>query len=67
MTEITTYLSPGGQQMTRGEGPATRILVGTLEGVATLGRNAPGAPWALLGRSLAERHVGQLVHEAGSG
>jgi len=67
MTGITTYLSPGGQQLTRGAGPATRILVGTLEGVATLGRSGPGAPWALLDRSLTDRHVGQLVYEAGSG
>jgi photosystem II stability/assembly factor-like uncharacterized protein len=67
MTDITTYLSPGGQQMTRGDGPATRILVGTINGVATLRRAAPGSPWALEGRSLEDRHVGSLVYEAGSG
>ena len=67
MTEITTYVSPSGQQITRGEGPATRILVGTLNGVATLRRAAPGAPWALTGRSLDDCHVGSLVYEPGSG
>jgi len=67
MTEITTYLSPGGQQVTHGGGPATRILVGTIKGVATLRRAAAGAPWALEGRSLEHRHVGSLVYEAGSG
>jgi hypothetical protein len=35
MTEIITYLSPGGHQITRADGPATRIPVGTLNGVAT--------------------------------
>ena len=63
MTEITTYVSPSGQQITRGDGPATRILFGTLNGVATLQRAAPGLPWALTGRSLEDRHVGSLLYE----
>lgn len=76
MTEVTTYLSPNGQSTTRGDGPATRMLVATLEGVATLTRDAPpdapnpDAPnndWTLAGRSLADRHVGSLVFEPGSG
>lgn len=67
MTEITTYLSPNGQQITRGEGPATRMFVATLNGVARLERPAPGAPWALSGRSLEDRHVGSLLYEADSG
>ncbi len=67
MTEITTYLSPSGQNMTRGEGPATRILAGTVEGVATLRRETPASPWALAGRSLADRHVGSLLFEPVSG
>ncbi len=65
--DVTAYLSPNGQDTSFGDGPATRLLVGTLEGVATLGRDAPDAPWALLGRSLADRHVGALVHEPLSG
>jgi len=65
MTGITTYLSPGGQQMTQAEGPATRMLVGTIDGVAALERAHPGAPWTLVGRSLEDRHVGSLVYEAG--
>lgn len=67
MTEITTYLSPSGQQITRANGPATRILVGTLNGVATVRRSTPDAPWALVGRSLDHCHVGSLVYEPGSG
>lgn len=67
MTQVTTYLSPNGQQETHGDGPATRILVASLEGVATLERDTPAASWKLTGRSLEDRHVGQLVYEAGSG
>ena len=67
MTQVTTFLSPSGQQQTKGPGPATRIQVGTLEGVATLERATAEAPWALTGRSLADRHVAALVYEEGSG
>lgn len=67
MTDVTTYLSPNGQNVTHGDGPATRILVATLEGVAVLRRAEAGAPWRLDGRTLADRHIGQLVFEPGSG
>ena len=67
MTNNTAYLSPNGQALTRGDGPATRILVGTLEGVATLRREDPAAPWTFDGRSLADRHIGELVYEPVSG
>ncbi|NQU71634.1 MAG: glycosyl hydrolase [Rhodospirillales bacterium] len=67
MADITTYLSPGGEVKTSGDGPATRIVVATLNGVATLRRQAPGAPWALTGRSLEDLHVGSLVYEDSSG
>ncbi len=52
MTDITTYLSPGGEDKTGGDGPATRIVAATVNGVVTLRRDAPGAPWALTGRPL---------------
>lgn len=67
MTEITAYLSPNGQNMSRSDGPVTRILVATVEGVVTLRRPAPGAPWALEGRSLAALHIGSLLYEPASG
>jgi photosystem II stability/assembly factor-like uncharacterized protein len=67
MTQITTFLSPSGQQITKGSGPATRIQVGTLEGVATLERAEFGAQWSLAGRSLADQHVAALVYEEMSG
>lgn len=67
MTQITTYLSPNGQQQSTGKGPATRIFAGTLEGVATLERKTAHDPWHLTNRSLTERHVGALVFEKYSG
>jgi photosystem II stability/assembly factor-like uncharacterized protein len=67
MAQVTTFLSPSGQQLTTGSGPATRIQVGTLEGVATLERAEFGAPWQLTGWSLVERHVAALVYEEISG
>lgn len=66
MTVTTTYLSPGGQQETRADGPATRIMVATLDGVATLTRATPEDPWVEAGRSLTGRHVGQLLYEPSS-
>ncbi len=67
MTDITTYLSPNGRQRTEGNGPATRILVATVNGVVTLGRAGPGAPWKQDGRSLEDCHVGSLEFEENSG
>jgi len=63
----TTYLSPNGQNVTSGAGPATRILAATLEGIAILERDTPAAPWKLTGRTLADRHVGSLLFEPSSG
>ena len=67
MSEITAYLSPNGQSVTQGDGPATRILVATLRGVVTLRRDRPDAKWQFVDRSLADRHVGELVFEPVSG
>lgn len=65
--QSTAMLSPNGQQETEGTGPATRLLVATTKGVATLERAAPGAPWVRTGDSLAEQHVGALLVEPVSG
>ncbi len=66
MAPNTVFLSPSGQQTTTGDGPATRIQVGTLEGVATLERAEAGAPWSLVRRSLDDLHIAALVYEDGS-
>jgi photosystem II stability/assembly factor-like uncharacterized protein len=67
MTDITAYLSPNGQNSTEGAGPATRLQVATVEGMATLTRKGPGAPWVHAGSSLQERHLGSLLYEPVSG
>ncbi len=67
MAEETAYLSPNGHGWTRGDGPAVRLMVATTEGVVTLRRASPGGGWSLAGRSLADRHVGCLALEPGSG
>ncbi len=67
MTETTTNLSPNGQDTTRGDGPATRIVVATVEGGATLRRETPDSSWAVTDCSLTDRHVGALLFEPVSG
>ena len=67
MNHVTTYLSPNGQPTTVGDGPATRLLVATLDGVCTLGREIEGAPWTVVSRSLADQHIGALLYEPGCG
>ena len=67
MGETTAYLSPNGDNLSRGDGPATRLVVATVEGVATFRRGGRGAPWHLTDRSLSECHVGSLLFEPVSG
>jgi photosystem II stability/assembly factor-like uncharacterized protein len=67
MAGQTTYLSPNGQNRTAGSGPATRMMVATLKGVAVLERDDRDAPWELTGRTLENRHVGSLLFEPRSG
>jgi len=67
MAEITTYLSPNGQNMTMGSGPATRLQVATIKGMATLARKGLGEPWVYVRNSLTDRHIGSLVLEPVSG
>lgn len=64
MTEIA-LLSPNGQQETQGNGPALRLFVATIEGVARLDRASANAPWAVTEKSLAGKHVSSLLLEAG--
>lgn len=65
--QATALLSPNGHQTSLADGPATRIFIATIEGVRTLERASPSAPWALTAHSLNDRHVGALVIEPRSG
>src|SRR5215207_9648478 len=56
-------LSPNGRTEHAGAHPPTRLLVGTVYGVALLERAAPGARWEVAGHSLAGRHVSALLYE----
>ncbi len=67
MVETTAYLSPNGDNETWGDGPATRLVVATIEGVMTYARDAQGAPWRLAHRTLTDYHLGALVYEPVSG
>ncbi len=67
MAETTAYLSPNGENETWGDGPATRLVVATIEGVATYAREDQGTPWRLADRTLTDRHLGALVFEPISG
>jgi photosystem II stability/assembly factor-like uncharacterized protein len=67
MTSGTSYLSPNGANLIKGDGPPTRLVAATLEGVVTLERDGAGGAWASTQRSLNDRHVGALVYEPLSG
>src|SRR5687767_7502481 len=56
-------LSPNGRTEHASAHPPTRLLVGTVYGVALLERAAPGARWEAGGHSLAGRHVSALLYE----
>jgi photosystem II stability/assembly factor-like uncharacterized protein len=60
-------LSPNGGNRCTLDGPATRILVGTIDGVAIVERANEGAGWRLSDRKLAGEHVSSLLYEPKSG
>jgi len=53
-------LAPNGQMDYRGDGPCTRLLVGTAKGVAILER-AAGQEWRHTGTMLEDRHISSLT------
>src|ERR1044072_5053934 len=59
-------LAPNGQVTYSGDGPCTRLLVGTAKGVAILER-APGKDWSLTGTRLDERHISSFVIDVKGG
>jgi photosystem II stability/assembly factor-like uncharacterized protein len=67
MDTIVTCLSPNGTQESDANGAATRLLVGTLKGVARLERTGVRSPWRIAAQTLTDRHVGAVVYEPNSG
>ena len=58
-------LSPNGSVVHRGPEPPAQLVVGTVDGVTTLERQAPGPSWKVARHSLAGLHVGALLFEPG--
>jgi hypothetical protein len=48
---MVVCLSPNGRNLHADQGPPTRLVVGTVDGVAILERAAPDAPWQPAGRA----------------
>jgi photosystem II stability/assembly factor-like uncharacterized protein len=67
MDTIVACLSPSGTRESDANGPATRLLVGTLKGVARLERGGVKSPWRVVDQTLTDRHIGALVYETNSG
>jgi photosystem II stability/assembly factor-like uncharacterized protein len=60
---MTACLSPNGLNVYRDDAPATRLLVGTADGVSILERASSNAGWNLAGRALEGKHIGSLMIE----
>jgi photosystem II stability/assembly factor-like uncharacterized protein len=62
----TACLAPNGMSVFRGDASATKLLVGTAQGVALLER-VPGKEWKLSGTTLEGKHVSSLLLEPVNG
>ncbi|HLG69371.1 MAG TPA: glycosyl hydrolase [Chloroflexota bacterium] len=60
-------LSPNGRNVLHQSEPVTRLLVGTIDGVAIVERAGESAPWHAAGHQLAGKHVSSLLWEPKSG
>lgn len=56
-------LSHGGKAIYSSDGPATDLLVGTIDGVVFLKRDGAGKPWKAVKRALHDKHVVALIIE----
>ncbi len=56
----TACLAPNGMNVYRGDGPCTRLLVGTAKGV-TLLEKAPGSDWKISGTTLEGSHISSML------
>ena len=60
-------LSHGGPTMYRSDSPSRQVLVGTIEGVVCIERDATGPGWHVADRALPDKHVHALLIEPESG
>lgn len=56
-------LAPNGQNVFRGSSPCTRLLVGTLSGLAVLERSGPGSSWTVASKKLDGLHISSMAYE----
>jgi photosystem II stability/assembly factor-like uncharacterized protein len=60
-------LSHGGPTIYRAPAPSDQVLVGTIEGVVCLERNAGSPGWHIASRALTDKHIHALLIEPNSG
>jgi photosystem II stability/assembly factor-like uncharacterized protein len=60
-------LSHGGPTMYRAAAPSRQVLVGTIEGVVRIERDASGRGWHVADRALTDKHVHAVLIEPDSG
>jgi photosystem II stability/assembly factor-like uncharacterized protein len=64
---MLTCLSPNGGDQTHGDGPALRLLVGTICGVHMLERDHLGAAWSVKFTTINDKQISSLLYEQRSG
>lgn len=64
---MTICLSHGGPTAYRSDQPSNRLLIATVEGIATLERDGAGEPWQETGRVLSEYHTIGIAREPDAG
>src|SRR5438132_13186821 len=64
---MRVLMSIGGPTVFETSAPANEILVGTVNGVASLGRDGVHQPWGVTSRVLAGKHVSNLVEDPETG
>lgn len=60
---MNACMSPNGRNTYKGAEPITRLLVGTLDGIAILERDGAGASWRQAGKALEGKHISSILLE----
>ena len=60
-------LSHGGTTIYSSPSPSNEILVGTREGVITIGREVSGSEWKVIHRAIPDKHISAIIKEPQSG
>lgn len=60
---MLTCLAPNGPTVYRSQTAPTQLLIGTADGVVTIERTSPGAPWRKAWHALEGQHISSLMVE----